>query len=1071
FWEGLSKKTRLEMARLSQSGSACITEYISKIEEKIIQETTLERLQPRNNKRIMTATAPATNPMMKGKWCNMHKTSAHDNTECFMQKKRNAAKTKSPDNKTIYNYLLLEDFVSTSRLEFQGKLNNVQVVFNLDTGADENYISESLAAQINHAQVKRGDPKTIQLANGTSIETDSCLSAAISFEALKNISITETFRVIPSKLDNYAILGLKFLDKNDVVIDFKSKILKIQSNYIVLPTRNNKELNIYDQQLFEKLHATGQLNKENYEQELENFIKTHKLSNPTLGCIPVTPYRMFLIDEKPIASKPYSFPHKLVEPVKREIQRLLDAGIINKSSSHFAAPAFPLLKKNNDVRLVVDYRKLNAMTIKEAFPFPNIWEMLSILKGAKIFSQIDLKNGYHQIPLDKRDQHLTAFVTPWGHYEYSRLPFGLTNAPRAFQRIMSNILSDLPFVKVFLDDTLIFSKNKEEHLQHLKLVFSRLAENHVSVNYEKSHFMQDEVTYLGCIVNAEGIKPDISKISNIQHMHPPSNVKQLLKILGFINWFRPFIQGLSSKIASLCEKTKKNIKFKWTAEDNTTLRKILNDIRGQPMLCHADVNLPFELHTDASDSGIGGVLTQQDKLIGLFSAKYKGSEKNYTTSEKEFLAILRSLEHFRCYLFNSPVTVLTDHYNNTYNKPLDSSRIERWKTLLCDYDYRLVYKAGEQNEGADILSRAELKAENIYKITTTDKIRNTKTLLDEEESFKYLLKAHNDLSHPGTSSLYNTIKPHVSINNVKAKIKRLTEKCTICQTRKPYKTNYGEYMGKICTTKPFTDISSDVYGPISEHDLFLRGGVGKIYLLTITDRFTRTTAIIPLKIVTSALILKIIENRWIKKYGKPSTILTDQGRYYISSEFENRVKELGIKHYCSTTYHPQGNGLSERLNQTIARVLRCFPEISIKEICKRIEFTLNNTYHSSLGCSPHELTQSFSHFDPHRRTLPNSYTSAVLISEEANKRNLKKINDKRIAFPQIKLGDKVWKRVMIRKKYDDFFEGPFLVIEKYDNGVTFKLRKNDTTCNAHINQLRPFKGEVEAVMPSQASLA
>ncbi|KAF9761101.1 Retrovirus-related Pol polyprotein from transposon 17.6 [Nosema granulosis] len=222
---------------------------------------------------------------------------------------------------------------------------------------------------------------------------------------------------------------------------------------------------------------------------IERAIKT----NPELGTLPSDGIRIPLKDNIPVFSKPYSIPYNLHKETKEEIEKLIRLGVVQKSRSLYASPAWPIVKKNGKVRLVVDYKKLNAKTVRQAFPFPNIREQLQTLPPAKIFSQLDLNMGYYQIPVHKQDIEKTAFVVPWGHYEFLRMPFGLTSAPREFQRCMSDLFAEVDFVRIFLDDVLIFSKSTEEHAQHLQIVFDILTSAGASINFENPPFTRNKL--------------------------------------------------------------------------------------------------------------------------------------------------------------------------------------------------------------------------------------------------------------------------------------------------------------------------------------------------------------------------------------------------------------------------------------------------------------------------------------------------------------------------------------------------------------------------------------------------
>jgi hypothetical protein len=242
-----------------------------------------------------------------------------------------------------------------------------------------------------------------------------------------------------------------------------------------------------------------------------------------------------LTTSEPITSKPYPIPIKVYSLFKKEIERLLDEGIIRRSTSTYAAPAFGIFKPNNTLRIVVDYRKLNKITIKDNFPFPSIKDEIETFKDMKYFSKLDMKNGYYQLKVDDNDIYKTAFITPLGQFEFIRVPFGLCNAPKSFQRAMTSILHGHTNVKVYLDDIIIVSKTVQEHLTDLENVFKRLFENKISINFEKCEFFKNEIKYLGMIINGDGVKTDISRVNEAKIKFIPKTRRQIQKLIGYLN--------------------------------------------------------------------------------------------------------------------------------------------------------------------------------------------------------------------------------------------------------------------------------------------------------------------------------------------------------------------------------------------------------------------------------------------------------------------------------------------------------------------------------------------------------
>ncbi|ORD99169.1 POL3 [Hepatospora eriocheir] len=319
--------------------------------------------------------------------------------------------------------------------------------------------------------------------------------------------------------------------------------------------------------------------------------------------------------------------------------------------------------------------------------------------------------GYHQIAIKESDKGKTAFVIAGGHYEYNRVPFGLTNAPKIFQRVMKDMLSKFDNVKVFLDDILIFTETLEKHENILERLLEVFKINNVSVNFEKSNFCKSEVTYLGHIINGDGIKPDTKRVDRIKAKVNQRTKRQLQQLLGALNWFRPFVIGFSDKLSEVTDKLKLKDRFKWNNEDCSKVMKVLEEIEKQTLLSYPDTNNAFELRTDASNVAISAILTQGNKLIGIFSKKLTHTELNYSVVEKEFLAILKGLQQFRNIILLSRVVVLTDSRNLTFAGNLSGPRIQKWRLLLEEYDYITKHVPGSINNGPDLFSRLYLISE------------------------------------------------------------------------------------------------------------------------------------------------------------------------------------------------------------------------------------------------------------------------------------------------------------------------------------------------------------------------
>ncbi len=293
--------------------------------------------------------------------------------------------------------------------------------------------------------------------------------------------------------------------------------------------------------------------------ELEIVIKRAKEQYPILGCAKNVFFPIDLASKEPISQQPYKVPHIMLEPIKKEIQPLLKLKVIRESNSYYGAPAFSNLKKSSVARVIIDCRKLNGITKKLAYPFPDIETKFRSLKGARIFSTLDLNNGYYQIKIKKEDILKTAVVTEFGQFEWTRAPFGLVNPPRFFTKYMSTVLKDLDFEKVFVDDVLIFSKDLEEHVSHVKKVLDMIFEAGLSINFEKSVFARKEVKYLGCLIGDGELKPDKTEFHKLEKYIKVTKKKDLQRLLGFLNWHRRFLLNLSTKLIQITNKLKDHV--------------------------------------------------------------------------------------------------------------------------------------------------------------------------------------------------------------------------------------------------------------------------------------------------------------------------------------------------------------------------------------------------------------------------------------------------------------------------------------------------------------------------------
>nr|CAH7734904.1 unnamed protein product [Callosobruchus chinensis] len=427
-------------------------------------------------------------------------------------------------------------------------------------------------------------------------------------------------------------------------------------------------------------------------------------------------------DEIPIYTKSYRYPEIHRKEVQRQIQGMLDQGIIRESNSAWSSPIWVVPKKldasgQKKWRIVIDYRKLNEKSLGDRYPLPNITDLLDKLGRCQYFTTLDLASGFHQIEMAEEDIQKTAFNTENGHYEFTRMPFGLKNAPATFQRVMDNVLRGIQNEKclVYLDDIIIFSTSLQEHILRLRDVFERLRQSNFKIQLDKSEFLRKEVSYLGHIITADGVRPNPEKINAIKNFSIPTTRKQIKGFLGLLGYYRKFIKDFAKITKPLTKRLKKDAIINPKDTDYVECFELCKTLlTNDPILQYPDFSKPFNITTDASNFAIGAVLSQgkigSDLPIAYASRTLSESETRYSTTEKELLAIVWAVKYFRPYIFGRKFIIITDH------KPLQwlfsvkdpSSKLLRWRLRLEEHDFDIVYKKGKLNTNADFLSRIEV---------------------------------------------------------------------------------------------------------------------------------------------------------------------------------------------------------------------------------------------------------------------------------------------------------------------------------------------------------------------------
>ena len=591
---------------------------------------------------------------------------------------------------------------SSSSDEDPKYLNSVAM---LDSGATGNFISKKLVETMKFDTVRKSIPTSVRLADGRIMQTISHSTNRLVLR-LGNWDTLVTFDILD--IHNFdVIIGVPWLYEHNPDINwFTGTVLQrlftqaeqqsmLQDTLKKAIVKNDLEtyLNLISLEL-QDIPLYTLKPKATIPSQYDDFSDVFEKA----GADTLPEHRSYdiAIDLVPDAKVPWGPIYSLAEPELKALRTYLDEnlekGFIRPSKSPAGAPMLFVKKKDGSLRLCVDYRALNGITIKNRYPLPLIPELISKLRGATIFSKIDLRGAYNLVRIRPGDEWKTAFRCRFGHYEYKVMPFGLTNAPATFQYMMNDIFRDKldEFVVVYLDDILIFSKNENEHAEHVRFVLKRLREFKLFAKLEKCEFHCDTTEFLGYVIKKDGIGMDPKKVESILSWPVPKNQRELQVPLGFVNFYRSFIPSFARITVPLTQLLRKDVKFIWSDRSNTSFHSLKESFKSDRIIRHADPSSPFILETDSSDFAISGILSQNfDGIlhpVGFFSRKMVPAEINYEIHDKELLAIIASFKEWRALLLGAQhsVKVFTDHKNLLYfasSKTLNR-RQARWAMFL-----------------------------------------------------------------------------------------------------------------------------------------------------------------------------------------------------------------------------------------------------------------------------------------------------------------------------------------------------------------------------------------------------
>lgn len=782
--------------------------------------------------------------------------------------------------------------------------------------------------------------------------------------------------------------------------------------------------------------------------------KFKKLGNKKIGKTSIIEHEIDTGDAKAIKQRHYSLSPYMQQIMNKEIDEMLDLGVIRESKSEWASPVLFVKKQNEELRFCFDGRKLNAVTKRDAYPLPFIDSILSKLRDARYLTSIDLRKAFWQIPLTEKSCEKTAFVVPGkGLFEFVRMPFGLHNAAQTQQRLMDKLFGPElePFVFTYLDDIIISTENFEHHIEILNKVYDRLKYADLVINIDKCNFCRNELKYLGFVVNENGLKTSPDKIESMLKFPIPTTTTEIKRFLGLCSWYRRFIKdfaSLVSPINDLLKKRKKNKPIEWNERADGAINELKQRLISAPVLVSPDFKREFKIQCDASNFGLGAVLTQDfedgEKVIAFASRSLTNSERKYSATEKECLAIIFAVEKFRMYIEGTKFTVITDHYSLLWLKELKNptARLARWALKLDEYDMQIVHRKGKANIVPDALSRAvndedvkvctfstmlkdgwytkqtskisknperypdwKLVNDVLYKLVPNRfkiplNVPEWKMVVPCFEREEIIRRCHDDLGS-GHFGFYKTLKK-VQINyywpNVKKDVIRFVRSCIVCGSQKsPNYPPSGLMKFEKKANFPFEIIAMDLIGPLP------RSKSGHRWLLVITDFLTKYVILQPFREATAAAISKFVDKYIFTVYGVPRVVMTDNGTQFISKEFKKIIEKYEVANlWYNAKYHPQVN-FCERTNRVVLTLIRSY----LKENDHRTWDAEINYVMAAINSAPNEVTK----FSPNALMFGRDVPINGKIYKDLNMKELMKSNEINEYITKLKELPKVYTEV------------------------------------------------------------
>lgn len=851
----------------------------------------------------------------------------------------------------------------------------------IDTGSDLNILSWDKYQSIGAPELSKENMSFKGVGN--------LMSHSIGFFEAKMVIDKEDYvtrihvaesNVLPSPIQ--FILGMEFLDGLNVCF-------RNGSVYIVGTA--NQEANVLTTLSVDTDEIDfAKISHSKYIRDVMVLVKDYKPTGTSQSPVVM---KILLQDESPVVLRSRRLPESEKIELDKQINEWLDDGIIRRSQSDYSSPVVLVTKKDGSKRICIDYRQLNKKIIKDRYPLPVIEDQIDQLQAAKIFTALDLKNGFFHVPVHEDSRKFTAFITATDHFEFCKVPFGLCNSPAVFSKFIHVIFEDLKrrnVVLTYMDDLIIPAKDEEEALQRLKEVFQRCASFGLVINWKKCQFLTKKISYLGYEIEDGVVRPGEEKIKAVKEFPEPKNIKEIQRFLGLSGYFRKFIYNYSLIAKPLSDLLKSDSKFVFGMEQEESFNRLKLLLVDRPVLNIFRFTAPTELHTDASKYAFGAILLQMNQEdekwhpVFFFSRKTTISEQNLSSYELEMLAVVNALKKLRVYLLGIKFKIITDcsAFQMTLDKKDVSPKIARWSFLLQEFDYSIEHRSAERMKHVDALSRIQLVfvvvsqveaaqstdpniiriSENLDAATNRNfvlqngilykEVRGDKLLYIPKAMELQILKSVHDKGHFGVKKMVELIEREYFIPDVGKKCELWIKNCVSCILGNRKEGKQEGFLNPIPKEGgPLSTYHVDHIGPLATTSKKYK------YILTVIDAFSKFIWIYPTKTVSAEEAIGKLELQQ-KTFGNPRRIISDRGSSFTAKVFHEYCETEKIQHNQIVTGVSRGNGQVERAHRIIKSSLI---KLAIDDPQKWFKFTdklqmaINATFQRSIGRSPFEI--------------------------------------------------------------------------------------------------------------------